>query len=133
MDRFLLELSCSSRSNAIAPPFDDHHASTRKLGQTTPHRIDWQFLHLPVFFPEEQRLLLMNTPDRDAHHKLEIVVFAAGDEALVVPLPALGKLILGRADDADVRIDDPSVSRRHAVLHLGAPMRIEDLGSSNGT
>lgn len=75
----------------------------------------------------------MNTSDHEAHHKLEIVVFAAGDEALVVPLPAAGKVILGRAEDANVRIDDPSVSRRHAALHLDAPMRIEDLGSSNGT
>jgi len=75
----------------------------------------------------------MNNPRSDAHHKLELVVFAAGDEPLVVPLPAAGKVILGRADDTDVRIDDPSVSRRHAVLYLDAPMRIEDLGSSNGT
>jgi len=75
----------------------------------------------------------MNTSDRDVHHKLELVVFAASDEPLVHPLPASGKVILGRAEDADVRIDDPSVSRRHAALHLDSPMRIEDLGSANGT
>lgn len=75
----------------------------------------------------------MNNADRDAHHKLELVVFAASDEPLVHPLPLSGKVILGRAEDANVRIDDPSVSRRHAALHLDAPMRIEDLGSSNGT
>ncbi|MBK9261711.1 MAG: sigma 54-interacting transcriptional regulator [Polyangiaceae bacterium] len=61
------------------------------------------------------------------------MVFAAGDEALVYALPASGKLIIGRAEDVDIRIDDASVSRRHAALHLDAAMRIEDLGSSNGT
>lgn len=76
---------------------------------------------------------VMNTPDRDAHHKLELVVFAASDEGLIYPLPSSGKVILGRAEDANVRIDDPSVSRRHAALHLDPPMRVEDLGSSNGT
>jgi two-component system, NtrC family, response regulator AtoC len=75
----------------------------------------------------------MNTSDRDAQHKLELVVFATSDEALIHPLPLAGKVILGRADDVDIRIDDPSVSRRHAALYLNAPMRIEDLGSSNGT
>jgi DNA-binding NtrC family response regulator len=32
-----------------------------------------------------------------------------------------------------VRIDDPSVSRNHAILHLGVKLTIEDLGGANGT
>jgi two-component system, NtrC family, response regulator AtoC len=48
-------------------------------------------------------------------------------------LPETGDLVLGRSEQADVRIEDPSVSRRHAVLHLGPPLSIEDLGSANGT
>jgi two-component system, NtrC family, response regulator AtoC len=48
-------------------------------------------------------------------------------------LPSSGQLLIGRADEADVMIDDPSVSRRHAILHLGATLCIEDLGSANGT
>ena len=32
-----------------------------------------------------------------------------------------------------MRIDHPSVSRRHAQLHLGSPIIIEDLGGANGT
>ncbi|HRI65508.1 MAG TPA: sigma 54-interacting transcriptional regulator [Polyangium sp.] len=75
----------------------------------------------------------MNMLDRDAPPKLELMVFATSDDALVYHLPPTGKVILGRGDDVDIRIDDPSVSRRHATLHLDAPMRIEDLGSSNGT
>jgi two-component system, NtrC family, response regulator AtoC len=49
------------------------------------------------------------------------------------PLPATGELVIGRAADADVRVDHPSVSREHAVLRIGAPITIEDLGSANGT
>jgi DNA-binding NtrC family response regulator len=49
------------------------------------------------------------------------------------PLPAEGTVSLGRSGDVDVCIEHASVSRRHAVLHLGAELRIEDLGSANGT
>jgi DNA-binding NtrC family response regulator len=49
-----------------------------------------------------------------------------------LPLPRTGTITIGRAVDADVRIDDPSISRRHAVLHIGPPLRVEDLGSKNG-
>jgi two-component system response regulator AtoC len=42
-------------------------------------------------------------------------------------------LTIGRASDCDVVIDHPSVSRRHALLVVGSPARVEDLGSANGT
>jgi DNA-binding NtrC family response regulator len=48
-------------------------------------------------------------------------------------LPPTGAVTLGRGDDADIKLDDTSASRRHAILHLGASVRLEDLGSSNGT
>ncbi|WP_437724391.1 sigma 54-interacting transcriptional regulator [Sorangium sp. So ce861] len=48
-------------------------------------------------------------------------------------LPGSGSVVLGRDEDAGICVPDSSVSRRHAVLHLGPPLRIEDLGSSNGT
>ncbi|MFJ2110402.1 MULTISPECIES: FhaA domain-containing protein [unclassified Streptomyces] len=41
-------------------------------------------------------------------------------------------LVLGRSTDADVRIDDPGVSRRHCEIRAGAPSTIQDLGSTNG-
>lgn len=41
--------------------------------------------------------------------------------------------VLGRGEDADLRIDDPGVSRRHAQIVLGDPCRVVDLGSTNGT
>ena len=49
------------------------------------------------------------------------------------PLPPSGTLTIGRSSGCDVRIDHTSVSRKHAVLHLGAVTKIEDAGSANGT
>ena len=48
-------------------------------------------------------------------------------------LPASGTLTVGRAEDVDVRIEDRSVSRRQARLHLDGELVLEDLGSANGT
>lgn len=42
-------------------------------------------------------------------------------------------LVIGRNSECDVRIDHPSVSRRHACIHVNETIRIEDLGSANGT
>lgn len=45
-----------------------------------------------------------------------------------------GENIVGRDSAADVRLDDPAVSRRHArILVAGSGTLIEDLGSKNGT
>ena len=57
----------------------------------------------------------------------------SGAGSRVVDLPPRGRLVIGRDEEADVRIEHASVSRRHAVLHLDPELRIEDLGSSNGT
>ena len=47
---------------------------------------------------------------------------------------ANGENIVGRDEAANLRIDDPMVSRRHArILVNGSSALIEDLGSKNGT
>jgi len=47
---------------------------------------------------------------------------------------ATGENIVGRDEAANVRIDDPMVSRRHArIVVNGASALVEDLGSKNGT
>jgi hypothetical protein len=44
------------------------------------------------------------------------------------------RAVLGRSRDADVRIDDPNVSRRHAeIVQEGSVFWVVDLGSTNGT
>jgi DNA-binding NtrC family response regulator len=63
---------------------------------------------------------------------LSLLVVREGDTSTHA-LPVSGRLVIGRSPDADVRVDHGSVSREHAALHLGSPLRIEDLGSANGT
>jgi hypothetical protein len=41
-------------------------------------------------------------------------------------------LVLGRSTEADVRVDDPGVSRRHCEIRVGSPSVVADLGSTNG-
>src|SRR5690242_17147838 len=54
--------------------------------------------------------------------------------ATVVPLPRTGALLVGRGDDADVRIDHAAVSRRHArFTTVNGSVTVTDLGSHNGT
>ena len=43
-------------------------------------------------------------------------------------------IVVGRGEDTDILIDNPSMSRRHAEFrHEGDGWVVEDLGSSNGT
>jgi Protein of unknown function (DUF3662)/FHA domain len=40
---------------------------------------------------------------------------------------------IGRGMDADIKIDDPGVSRHHAEIRVGSDVILRDLGSTNGT
>jgi DNA-binding NtrC family response regulator len=64
--------------------------------------------------------------------ELQLVVFLA-DQVTRYALAPGARVTIGRAEDNDVRIDSASVSRKHCVLHVGPPLRIEDLGGPNGT
>jgi len=45
-----------------------------------------------------------------------------------------GDIVLGRGDHAEIRLQDPFASSRHArIYQQGGAMVIEDLGSTNGT
>jgi len=58
------------------------------------------------------------------------VVRYAGEEFALTE----GENLVGRDPDARVYVDHPSVSRRHALIRIGANQaRIEDLQSRNGT
>jgi two-component system, NtrC family, response regulator AtoC len=48
------------------------------------------------------------------------------------PLPPGGRVTIGRSSINDISVNDFSMSRRHAVLHIGPPLKIEDVGSFNG-
>lgn len=42
-------------------------------------------------------------------------------------------VVIGRGAEADLQIDDPGVSRRHAMVRLRPSPSVTDLGSTNGT
>jgi len=64
--------------------------------------------------------------------RLQLLVFS-GEQIRSIELPAAGTISIGRGEESAVRIEDLSVSRNHAVLHVGQKLTIEDLGSANGT
>jgi two-component system response regulator AtoC len=65
--------------------------------------------------------------------RLRLLVIA-GDGSKSLLLPEHASLSVGRGADVDLRLDDHAVSRRHLLLHLhGDRVRVEDLGSVNGT
>ena len=84
------------------------------------------------------------TPEEIADEEGPLDEIAAEGPALVVRsgggragehfIPEGDRTTIGRSPDNDIFLDDVTVSRKHAVvLQSGAELRIEDLGSLNGT
>lgn len=95
-------------------------------------------------------------PDRDASIRTDVpdAPARAGDDAATrvrnVPprvvlrgvsgtyfgriVPLRGKLVIGRGSDCDLVLDEPEMSRRHAMIeNSGDMIFLRDLGSANGT
>jgi two-component system response regulator AtoC len=81
---------------------------------------------MDVWFPSTQI-----EPAPSSQHPLELLVME-GSGLATYPLPLHGTMSIGRAEESDVRIDDPLASRNHAILRLG-PLTVEDRRSVNGT
>ncbi len=64
---------------------------------------------------------------------LELVIYIAGDDPKSRRLPSEGTIRIGRDSHNDIEIPDASVSRHHALLHIGPQLIIEDKSSCNGT
>src|SRR5256886_17246374 len=63
-----------------------------------------------------------------------LVVRSGGGRAGEHFVPQGDRTTIGRSPDCDIFLDDVTVSRKHAVvLQSGGELRIEDLGSLNGT
>jgi DNA-binding NtrC family response regulator len=84
--------------------------------------------------PAESLLIPLRQPAAPAREAngFEALVYVR-QSCTVHDLPATGTWRVGRGPDNDIRLDEPSVSRHHLLLHLGATLEIEDLGSANGT
>jgi hypothetical protein len=73
-------------------------------------------------------------PVDTAHRAPRLVVERAPghDPGMIYDLD--GDLVLGRGDHAEIRLEDPFASSRHArIYEQGSIVVIEDLGSTNGT
>jgi two-component system, NtrC family, response regulator AtoC len=73
-----------------------------------------------------------NASSGDGNERFHLLVMGP-DVFATYPLPDAGEVHIGRAEDAGVVVDDPLTSRHHAVLRMGVPIQIVDLGSANGT
>jgi two-component system response regulator AtoC len=63
---------------------------------------------------------------------LRLLVFS-GETLTTHPLPPGGELVVGRSEECHIQVDVPALSRRHALISVGPPLTVEDLGSANGT
>lgn len=61
------------------------------------------------------------------------IVVVGDDGIATVALPERGRVVIGRGPECDVHVEDRTVSRTHAVLHVADELRLEDLRSANGT
>jgi transcriptional regulator with GAF, ATPase, and Fis domain len=61
------------------------------------------------------------------------LLVVGGGQVFTFALPVSGEVVIGRAPECQVIIDHRKLSRRHAVLRVGPPPTVQDLGSTNGT
>ena len=87
-----------------------------------------QFADLPAPRPAHEGRAAPKAPPSPAEHTC---VLCRGERK--IPL-AQGENVVGRTDDAAVRLDSAQVSRRHArIVVNGGRAVLEDFGSKNGT
>ena len=88
-------------------------------------------------FPTEAEIALstMDGSPAPAPSELQLMVLGPDDFVGKYPLPPSGTLTIGRGAGVQIDLPDRSVSRQHAILHVGPGFSflIEDLGSANGT
>jgi DNA-binding winged helix-turn-helix (wHTH) protein len=117
-DRFVVDKNLANLVSEIRDALGDEPSNPRFI--RTAHRIGYAFRHRGA---GEQR--------RDQHEDSRIVRLMWNDQRFTLHE---GEYVLGRDPDADVYLDSPSVSRRHAVIRItGRDATVEDLGSRNGT
>ncbi|MEO7330626.1 MAG: sigma 54-interacting transcriptional regulator, partial [Minicystis sp.] len=53
------------------------------------------------------------------------------DAEWICRLPVQGEIVIGRASDCNLQIDDPAVSRQHVILRVGSEIQVECLSPTN--
>ncbi|MBV8762534.1 MAG: sigma 54-interacting transcriptional regulator [Deltaproteobacteria bacterium] len=69
--------------------------------------------------------------ERGGGSRIQAVISVNG-AVMTKLLPATGEVAIGRSTACEIRINDASVSRRHATLRM-SPLEVVDEGSRNGT
>lgn len=77
----------------------------------------------------------MELPSMEGRRSPCLVVLQGPDEGQVVRLGHTGVVVIGRGSDAQLVLHDDGISRNHAriVVGPGGSLRLEDMGSRNGT
>ena len=82
----------------------------------------------------ETQSRIVSFGDRDQTPGTAYLLVVENDSSSIVHLPRTGAIVIGRAPEAEVRVQHASVSRRHATIRIDdGVLRIADLGSHNGT
>lgn len=81
----------------------------------------------PTTTPEEADTRYRNVPPRAVLRGVSGPYFGK-----IVPIPS--RVVIGRGSEADLVLDEPEMSRKHAALEVTADgLYLRDLGSKNGT
>ena len=60
-----------------------------------------------------------------------VIIITSGDQVMLF---RQSRVIIGRGKEADLRVNDPNVSRKHAAVYWNnGRLMVDDLGSTNGT
>ena len=119
-DRFVVDKNLANLVSEVRDALGDDPSTPRFI--RTAHRIGYAFSH------RDGRTAPGQPP---ANPDGRIVRLSWNDQRLTL---TDGEYVVGRDPDADVYVDSPSVSRRHALIRISeAGATIEDLGSRNGT
>ncbi|HEX7841648.1 MAG TPA: sigma 54-interacting transcriptional regulator [Kofleriaceae bacterium] len=86
-----------------------------------------------TYEPDESAMSRLDPSAQDSVESAYLLVFE-GASSRAENLPLDGEIVIGRAEGAQVRLADKSVSRAHARISMhGGRAEIVDLGSQNGT
>ena len=76
---------------------------------------------------------LVPNPGNAVSKARRLLIRCPEQEDKEIPL-RIGRFMVGRASTADIRLESPSVSRRHAlIIATGKALQVLDLGGTNGT
>ena len=118
-DRFVVDKNLANLISEIRDALGDDSSNPRFV--RTAHRIGYAFRHRGGTDNPSKR-----APAADRIYRLIV----DGQSFTLQE----GEYVVGRDPDADVYLDSPSVSRRHAMISIAGPRAtVEDLGSRNGT